>query len=165
MVKSLNWYAVYTKPRWEKKVNLFLQEKGIESYCPLNKVRKKWSDRYKIVEEPLFKSYVFVRIGESEMTAVKQVNGVLNYIYWNGKPARIKDQEINDIKSFLKDHPQVTVVPMEVKPFDKVKVVQGVFMGKDATVRKLQNNLVEIEIESLNFKLIAKVDKSNLEVL
>lgn len=165
MVKSLNWYAVYTKPRWEKKVNLLLQEKGIESYCPLNKVRKKWSDRYKIVEEPLFKSYVFVRIGESDMTAVKQVNGVLNYIYWNGKPARIKDQEINDIKSFLKDHPQVTLVPMEVKPYDKVKVVQGVFMGKDATVRKLQNNLVEIEIESLHFKLIAKVDKSNLEVL
>ncbi|HRX93358.1 MAG TPA: transcription termination/antitermination NusG family protein, partial [Chitinophagaceae bacterium] len=55
------WLAVYTKPRWEKKVNKLFKEKGLESYCPLNKVRRKWSDRMKIVEEPLFKSYVFVK--------------------------------------------------------------------------------------------------------
>ncbi|HEV7622062.1 MAG TPA: transcription termination/antitermination NusG family protein, partial [Flavisolibacter sp.] len=51
---SLKWYAIYTRPRWEKKVNGLLIQKGIESYCPLNKVRRKWSDRIKLVEEPLF---------------------------------------------------------------------------------------------------------------
>jgi transcription antitermination factor NusG len=58
------WFAIYTRPRWEKKVHKLLEEKGIECYCPLNKVHRKWSDRIKIVEEPLFKSYVFVKLTE-----------------------------------------------------------------------------------------------------
>jgi transcription antitermination factor NusG len=56
-----HWYAIYTNPRWEKKVDKLLTEAGIESYCPLNTVMRKWSDRMKKVEEPLFKSYVFVQ--------------------------------------------------------------------------------------------------------
>jgi transcription antitermination factor NusG len=64
---NTKWYAIYTRPRWEKKVNFLLQGKGIESYCPLNKVRRKWSDRIKTIEEPLFKSYVFVKIDESSI--------------------------------------------------------------------------------------------------
>ncbi|MEY3186716.1 MAG: hypothetical protein RL675_540, partial [Bacteroidota bacterium] len=55
-----------------------LEKKGFEAYCPLNKVRRKWSDRMKTVEEPLFKSYVFVRVEQKEMTEVRYVDGVLN---------------------------------------------------------------------------------------
>ena len=65
------WLAVYTRPRWEKKVDQLLKEKGTESYCPLNKVRRKWSDRVKLIEEPLFKSYVFVKIDDLERTQVR----------------------------------------------------------------------------------------------
>ncbi len=75
------WLAIYTKPRWEKKVYGMLQEKGVESYCPLNKVQRKWSDRIKIVEEPLFKSYVFVRVCEDEKTPVRMLGGVVNFVY------------------------------------------------------------------------------------
>ena len=64
------WFALYTKPRWEKKVNLTLLKKGIEVWCPVQKVQKQWSDRKKIVEEPLFKSYVFVKINEAIKNAV-----------------------------------------------------------------------------------------------
>jgi transcription antitermination factor NusG len=91
------WYAIYTKPRWEKKVARLLQENGIESYCPLNKVQRKWSDRVKVVEEPLFKSYVFVRVNEEEKTPVRMTNGVVNYVYWQGKPALVKDKEIEPL--------------------------------------------------------------------
>ena len=80
--KSANkWYAVYTRPRWEKKVHQRFSEKGWESYCPLNKVEKQWSDRIKVVEEPLFKSYVFIRLQEEEASAVRMVNGVVNFVY------------------------------------------------------------------------------------
>ncbi|MFZ9332451.1 MAG: UpxY family transcription antiterminator [Chitinophagaceae bacterium] len=88
------WYVLYTKPRWEKKVDKALQQKGIESYCPLNRVKRKWSDRIKTIEEPLFKSYVFVKVEEKEKTEVRYVDGVLNYVYWNGKPAVVKEEEI-----------------------------------------------------------------------
>ena len=86
------WYVLYTKPRWEKKVYQLLMEQGIESYCPLNKTRKKWSDRVKWVEEPLFKSYVFVKIAEDRRTEVRMVNGVVNFVYWLSKPAIVKDK-------------------------------------------------------------------------
>ena len=84
---TAKWYAIYTRPRWEKKVNHLLQGKGIESYCPLNKVRRKWSDRIKTIEEPLFKSYVFVKIDEEARTNVRMTDGVINFVYWNGKPS------------------------------------------------------------------------------
>jgi transcription antitermination factor NusG len=71
LIVNTKWYAIYTRPRWEKKVNFLLQGKGIESYCPLNKVRRKWSDRIKTIEEPLFKSYVFVKIDEEARTNVR----------------------------------------------------------------------------------------------
>src|ERR1700738_1630273 len=102
-----NWYAVYTKPRWEKKVYSLLIEKGMEAYCPLNRVRKKWSDRVKWVEEPLFRSYVFVRVPEAEQTSVRMVNGVVNFVYWMGKPATVKDKEIDIIRMFLNEYDDV----------------------------------------------------------
>ena len=65
------WFVVYTIPRWEKKVALLLQQKGIEHYCPLNKVTRQWSDRRKIVVEPLFKGYVFVKVSEALKWEIK----------------------------------------------------------------------------------------------
>src|SRR5882757_7831366 len=101
------WYVLYTKPRWEKKVYARLQELGRESYCPINRVRKKWSDRMKWVEEPLFKSYVFVRIPETDQSAIRLVSGVVNFVYWLGKPAVVKESEIGIIRKFLNEYTEV----------------------------------------------------------
>ena len=60
------WYAVYTRPRWEKKVASLLDDKDIVHYCPLNKVTRQWSDRKKVVMEPLFKGYIFVQVTEEK---------------------------------------------------------------------------------------------------
>ena len=67
MHKANQWYAVYTRPRWEKKVASLLTKKKIENFCPLNKVVRQWADRKKTVYEPLFTSYVFVNTSETEM--------------------------------------------------------------------------------------------------
>src|SRR5215469_13926879 len=112
--RKRNWYAIYTKPRWEKKVHRMLLEKGIEAYCPLNRVRRKWSDRLKWVDEPLFKSYVFVHIAEEEQPRVRLVGGVVNFVYWLGKPAVVKDKEIDMIRKFLDEHTEVQVVPLDL---------------------------------------------------
>ena len=109
-----NWYAVYTKPRWEKKVYSLLCERGFEAYCPLNKVRKKWSDRIKWVEEPLFKSYVFVHVPESEQTKVRMVSGVVNFVYWLGKPAVVLEKEIQIIRKFLDEYTDVRAEPLRL---------------------------------------------------
>ena len=164
MSTEKKWYALYTKPRWEKKVHRVLQLKGVESYCPLNKVRKKWSDRIKVIEEPLFKSYLFVRLDEADKTEVRYVDGVLNFVYWNGKPAVVKDEEIVEIKKFMSEYEDVQVKRIDVKPADKVVINQGVMMGSSGMVsRVLSNNIVEVIIDSLGLALTAKFDKQKLD--
>jgi transcription antitermination factor NusG len=159
---SLKWYAVYTKPRWEKKVNTLLLQKGIESYCPLNKVRRKWSDRIKTVEEPLFKSYVFVKIHDEDRTAVRMTNGVVNFVYWNGKPAIIKEKEIQTIKRFLDEYETVEAVKMELAQGDRVQVIAGPMMDKEGKVLEVKNKTAKVCIDSLGYMLVAYIDKSKL---
>jgi transcription antitermination factor NusG len=162
MAGDKKWFALYTKPRWEKKVHRQLMDRGKDAYCPLNKVKKKWSDRIKLVEEPLFKSYVFVHITEGEKTDVRQVDGVLNFVYWNGKPAVVRDKEINDIRRFLNEHIDVEARPIDLKPDTKVLISGGVMMDKEATVQRVLNNRVEVLIESLGYRLVAYIDKKNV---
>ena len=159
------WYAVYTRPRWEKKVNNLLLQKGIESYCPLNKIRRKWSDRIKTVEEPLFKSYVFVKIKEEERTAVRMTNGVVNFVYWNGKPAIIKEKEIQTIKHFLDEYETVEAIKMELATDDRVRVLAGPMMDQEGKVLEVKNKTAKVCIDSLGYLLIAYIDKSKLITL
>jgi transcription antitermination factor NusG len=160
-----HWYAIYTKPRWEKKVHTLLTEKKIESYCPLNKVRKKWSDRMKTVEEPLFKSYVFTRVSEEEQIKVRLTPGVMNFVYWQGKPAIIRAKEIEVIRKFLNEYENVLVEPLELKENGKVIIRQGLFMDHEAKILKIEGNRVKVEIESIGYSLIASIDKKNLSTL
>jgi len=159
---ALKWYAVYTRPRWEKKVNNLLLQNGIESYCPLNKIRRKWSDRIKTVEEPLFKSYVFVKIQEEDRTAVRMINGVVNFVYWNGKPAIVKEKEIQTIKRFLDEYENVEAVKMDLSADDRVRVVAGPMMDQEGKVLEIKNKTAKVCIDSLGYMLIAYIDKSKL---
>lgn len=158
-----SWYALYTKPRWEKKVYALLEERKLTAYCPLNKVRKKWSDRYKIIDEPLFKSYVFVFITEEEMTKVRAVNGVVNFVYWNGKPAIIKDKEISLIKKFLNEYEYVEAQPFKFEPNQRVKILSGVLMDKEGIVTRAEKNRVEVILETLGFRLTAYLGKNAIQ--
>jgi transcription antitermination factor NusG len=157
-----HWYAVYTKPRWEKKVHALFTERDMVSYCPLNKVRKKWSDRIKLVEEPLFKSYVFVQVTEEDQTKVRMVSGVLNFVYWNGKPAVVKEKEIETIRKFLNEYHDVQAKPVNLQANQEVMVQRGLLMNKTGRIRRLMNNKVEVLIESLGYTLVANLEKNNI---
>ncbi len=159
------WYAVYTKPRWEKKVYERLLNEQLEAYCPQNRVRKKWSDRMKWVQEPLFKSYVFVKVAEEEMTRVRMVNGVVNFVYWLGKPAIVKQREIEIIRKFLNSYSEVQAMPLDLKTDSRVTIQRGVLMDKNARIIKVVNNKVQVIIESIGYTLVALVDKSNLAIV
>jgi len=150
---SKNWFAIYTKPRCEKKVNSLLVRKGIESWCPLQKMQRQWSDRKKIVEEPLFKSYVFVKIKDDEKVNVLRTDGVLNFVYFLGKPALIKETEINIIKSFLLEKDiQISVQSSAgFKEEDKVIISHGIFMDNTGTVVKAAAKKIYVRLESLDY--------------
>jgi transcription antitermination factor NusG len=159
------WLAIYTKPRWEKKVHQLLTDKGVESYCPLNKVKRKWSDRIKTIEEPLFKSYVFVKVTDDDRTRVRLTNGVVNFVYWNGKPAIIKEKEILTIKRFLDEHENVHVRPMEFAKDQQVIITSGTFMDRRAVVLDVRKKEVKVAIESLGQELVAYIEKTKLSIV
>ena len=159
------WFALYTKPRWEKKVNQLLLGKGVECYCPLNKVKRKWSDRTKTIEEPLFKSYVFVKVTEEERTKVRLTNGVVNFVYWNGKPAVVREKEIQTIKLFLDEHENVQLKPMDLTVQQRVLITSGTFMDQTATILDVRKKEVKVSIDSLGYELVALIDKNKIALL
>ncbi len=163
--KNFSWFAVYTKPRWEKKVSKALDEKGIENYCPLNKILKQWSDRKKIILEPVFKSYVFVKIENDRKWDVKKISGIINFVYWLGKPAVIKEEEILTIKKFLNDFSDVSVEEQSLIVNSKVRVNVGALMNYEGIIIEIQGRKACLRIESMGIILKAKIDKKNLTVL
>ena len=95
------WYALYTKSRTEKKTGQELVSKGIETFLPLEKILKEWSDRKKWVEEPLFRSYIFVHINKAEHFKVLNASGIVRFITFEGKAVPIPDLQIEAIKQFI----------------------------------------------------------------
>lgn len=163
MTQENNWYAVYTKPRWEKKVARLLDQRGIENYCPLNKVTRQWSDRKKVVLEPLFKSYVFVKVSEEKKWDLKRIDGILNYVYWLGVPAVIKEEEIITIRKFLNEFSDVQVQDLSIGSETKVRILKGVLMNYEGMVLEVSGSLALVKINSMGLQLTAKFDKANLE--
>jgi transcription antitermination factor NusG len=164
MEKNQHWYAVYTKPRWEKKVARLLDEKGVEAYCPLNKVYRQWSDRRKLVQEPLFKGYVFIHLEDDNKRDVKKIDGILNFVYWNGKPAVVRDEEIETIRKFLSEFSDIEVEDLKLSVTTPVRIKHGVLMNYQGIVVEVIGNKAKVKIESMGLQLSAIFEKKNLEL-
>lgn len=156
----MNWYVVYTKPKWEKKVAEKLNQIGIECYCPLITQIKQWSDRKKKVEVPLFNSYVFVKLPDQLRNSVFEVSGVIRYLFWLGKPAVVRDEEIEIIKKSILDTNVTEVTVLPFKKGDRIKLETGVFSSQDAIVQEISNTHYIVVLESLGCVLKMKYKKS-----
>lgn len=156
------WYVIYTRPRWEKKIASILDQKGIENYCPLIKVEKRWSDRKKMVLEPLFKGYIFIKIDVAKKWDIKQIDGIINYVYWLGKPARVRQNEINSIKFFLKEFADIEVINSNIVTRNTVIINEGVLMNYKGVVVEVFGNKARVQIDSLGIRLSAVFEKSSL---
>ncbi|MBL7738950.1 MAG: UpxY family transcription antiterminator [Chitinophagaceae bacterium] len=164
-ISTKQWYALYTRSRWEKKVAELLDKKKIEVYCPLNKVERKWADRKKVILEPLFSSYVFVHVCEKEHLSIRQTDGVINFVHWLNKPAVIRNDEIDTIKKFLNEYDHVSVEKATVNLNDRVRIVNGPLMMWEGNVVEIRTNTVKIMLPSLGQTLVAEIRKENLETV
>lgn len=153
------WHVIYTKSKWEKKVDQLLNDKGFESWCPVQKQERHWSDRKKIIEVPLFRSYVFVKASKEDYTKILSTIGVVNFLYFEKKPAIIRDIEIEEIKKYLglATLSSIEIVDMSnMPPQTKVAINQGLFMGRRGEVIKAGKNNVFVRLESLNMMMIVE---------
>ena len=164
-MEEKKWYAVYTKPRCEKKVADLLSRKSIENYCPQNKVLNLGTDRRKIIHAPLFSSFVFVRISMEEIPIVRQTNGVINFIFWLNKPAIIRDKEIENIKRFLSEHGFVKLEKVDVHFNDVVKINSTPVIEQEGKVVSINTKIVKIVLPSLGYMLCAEVDTANVKLI
>lgn len=146
-----------------KKVAESLTTQQIENYCPLNRVQRQWSDRRKTILEPLFKSYVFVRIEEDGQMPVREIDGVLNFVTRLRKPAVIRNEEIEVIKRFLNEHSNVKVEATQVNLNDKVRIISGPLMMREGNVLEVKHKTVKVLLPSLGFTLVAEIEKGNVE--
>jgi transcription antitermination factor NusG len=162
-----NWYAVYTKPKCEKKVSASLSKKKIENYCPLNRVSKQWSDRKKISLEPLFPSYVFVHATEMEMATIRQTSDVVNFVYWLGRPVVIKDVEIESIQHFLNEYFNVKLEKIQVNVSDMVRIVSTPVTETvdDSDVATMQTTKIKVSLPSMGYMMTTESHKSNVELV
>jgi transcription antitermination factor NusG len=160
-----NWYAIYTKPRWEKKVAGSLSQNGIDNYCPLNKVVRQWSDRKKIVEEPLFTSYVFVKINSKRHTELRKIDGIVNFVYWLGRPAIIRDEEIETIKQFLNEYLDVKLERAPVNVQDRVRIINGPLIEMEGKVVAVKKKTIRVVLPSLGYMMTAEIERENVKVV
>lgn len=150
---STQWYVLYTAPRAEKQVKERLEAKGVECWLPLHRTPRVWSDRVKMVDIPLFSSYIFVRCSDPVLRTLIQVYGVSRIVYYNGKPALVRQQEIDAIKAFLdqaSEHPLVAG--------EEVEILCGAMKHVSGKIKKIKKNHLLLYLEQLGATVCVKLD-------
>ncbi|MGL5788208.1 MAG: UpxY family transcription antiterminator [Bacteroidales bacterium] len=158
--RKSNWFVLYTAPRSEKKVYDRLVDQGVEAYLPLHATPRVWSDRVKIVEMPLFTSYVFVYVPEYKLRDLLNIYGIIKIVYYNGAPAKIRESEIKAIQSFVEKSKALTVT------FDideEVLVAVGPFKDTSGKIVKVGKEYLILHIEQLGMTAAVKLNKDSIK--
>ncbi|GAB1360195.1 UpxY family transcription antiterminator [Porphyromonadaceae bacterium] len=147
------WYALYTTPRAEKKVAERLKGEGVECFLPLHKSRRKWADRVKVVELPLFSSYVFVRCNQAELYPLKLIPGVVTVVKNGENYTMVRESEIKAIREFLEKAENHRIVEG-----DEVMVVLGSFKNVSGKVKMVGKHHIVLTIDSIGVTVCAQLD-------
>jgi len=165
MQESIRWYAVYTKSRQEKALTARLLAKGIEAWIPLHKTLRQWSDRKKMVEEPLIRSYVFVKILPMQYDDVLHTPGAVRYIWFGGGPAAIPDIQMDLLKTIAGAGVETEVISSNLKPGLPVKIIAGPLSGLTGElVYHAGRNRVIVRIDHLEQVISLSVPAGLVEV-
>ena len=163
---KLPWYALYLHSRAEKKVFARLSEMGYEAYLPLVTRMKRWSDRLKKVEEPLFKSYLFVRADETTHYEILSVPGVTKFVSFERKAVRVPENQINAIKKYCDDfvEDEKDQEQIEFHEGQLVRITSGEMMGLVGRLAPIKNKKrLIVYIESVGPYLPINVARAKLE--
>jgi len=150
------WYALYTKSRHEKKVEERLVSQGFDVFCPMVKTLKQWSDRKKKVTVPLISSYIFIRVEEKNRTKALLDSSVLNFVFWLGKPAVIKNDEIDRLKGLISKEEMQEFEIRHLNVGDKINIDKGFLKENDAVIKKTNKNHVYAELKQLGMLVVVK---------
>ena len=153
----MNWYVLYTKPRFEKKVEDQLLSLGVNAYCPKRKEIKFWSGRKKKIDVPMLPSMVLVNLEEKNINDVFQVNGALRYMFWLGKRAKVRQKEVDVLKKYSSAGFSFSDSEIyNVKVGDSFGLPS--FNNESGIVERISNNNIWIFINSLRYTIKLKLN-------
>ena len=160
-----SWYVLFTKSRSEKKVAELLSSAGYIVYCPLRKVQRQWSDRVKVLEEPLFKSHLFIQVEEAKRAEVFTFPGTVRYLFWLGEPAVVRNSEIKTIKKWLGSFDHKNIDISMIVPGDFVRITSGQFSGEEAVFLDSSNQRALVQLKELGVQLSLSLANNDLLAL
>ena len=156
------WHVMYTRPKFEKKINHKLEQKGIQSYLPLQVELRQWHDRKKKVIVPVFPGYVFVKIDAMDMYDIYNIPGFVRFISTGNSPDIIPDDRMQLIQRVLST--DFEKVQHFFAPNEKVRVVEGPFSGLEGTlVGERQANRLAVKIDIIDQTIVVNIDSALLE--
>jgi transcriptional antiterminator RfaH len=160
----IKWYPVCTQARAEKAAYQALLNKGIETYLPLQRQLKQWSDRKKWVEEPVIKSYLFVRITEQAQADVLMTRGIARFIYFSNRIAHMPDRQINDLKKLMASPYDLEVTEENLQPGERIVIKAGPLKGIQGEIiaYKSQKQLL-LRLERMGTSIIVNVAASLID--
>lgn len=150
--QDTNWYVLYTAPRAEKLVKERIDMLGVECWLPLHRTPRVWSDRVKIVEIPLFSSYVFVRCTDAVLRDLLKVYGVIRIVFYNQKPAVVRQAEVDVINEFLEQ-----AAEHELCAGDEVEILTGAMRHVSGKIKKIKKNHLMLYLEQLGATVCVKL--------
>lgn len=160
------WYALYVKSRTEKKVAVELSAENIEFYLPLEKKLKQWSDRKKWVEEPLFRSYIFVHIESKDYYRTLYVQGAVKFVSFEGKAVPVPPQQIEAVRLYLEEKEPLHDIDESWETGKEVEVMEGKLIGlKGVLLEAKGRTRVKVEIEVVGSAIILQIPKNKLRLL
>ena len=160
--QPLRWHVLYTASRAEKAVERRLTAMGAEVFLPVYKEKRKWSDRIKTVETPLYRSYIFIRCTRAQLSKYAAVEGVACPVYWCGEPAAVRDSEIEEIHKFLAILDRSRII----SEGDMVHILGGPFEKRTGRITRIDNRFVYLTLESVgNLTVCAelRIDREMVE--
>lgn len=142
-----------------------MTRKGIECYLPLVKTLKQWSDRKKKVEEPLFRSYLFIHIPISSYYDALNTPGVVRCVTFEGKPVIIPEQQIQAIRMYIGENEISPVNTGFFEPGKKVEVIRGPLRGLTGELLHLEGrHAVRIGIDAIGQSVYLTIPVSFLKI-
>lgn len=159
-----SWFALCTRSRHEKLVNEELRKKGVETFLPLRRVTRHWSDRKKIIEEPLFRGYLFVHMPIRDRLTVLRTRGVVRFIGGSqSNPVEVPEREILSVRHFVEQDIPVDPFPY-LKEGERVYIRSGPFKGIEGfIIRKDKHCRLVISLSLLMQSVSIQIDQASVE--
>lgn len=164
VISNEKWYVLQTRSRFEKKCFEQLSLQGISVFLPTQKVKRKWSDRIKEIEAPLFSGYIFIQFEEKDRYKILNTMGVVRFVSFGGQYATLQENQIEVIRKIEKSETLITVIDLELFNGQEVIISSGPFKGLDAKiVHQNGKGKLLLSVETIGQGVLLEIGRTKIE--